>query len=127
MPRYEYKVVPAPAKANKIKGLKGTDQRFAASLAEVMNALGAQGWEYQRTDTLPCEERQGLTGKTTRFQNVLVFRRELDGAPAAPATAQVTAPETMLAVPTFRATAPAAVPPEGAAPRLNGPEASSAG
>lgn len=77
MPNYEYHVVPAPKKAGKIKGVKGTENRFAAELARVMNELGADGWEYQRTDTLPVEERQGLTGRTTTFQNMLVFRRTL--------------------------------------------------
>ncbi|WP_425052629.1 DUF4177 domain-containing protein [Psychromarinibacter sp. S121] len=80
MPRYEYKVVPAPKKAGKVKGVKGTEARFAHELASLMNQYGADGWEYQRTDTLPCEERSGLTGRTTTFQNLLVFRRELDTA-----------------------------------------------
>jgi hypothetical protein len=74
---YEYKVVPAPKKGLRGKGIKGTDAKFANALMHVMNTLGADGWEYQRTDTLPCEERRGLTGKTTVFQNLLVFRREL--------------------------------------------------
>jgi len=60
---------------------------FAHALETVMNTLGAQGWDYLRTDTLPCEERQGLTGRTTNYQNMLVFRRAL--APAAPATQPV--------------------------------------
>jgi len=72
---YEYKVVPAPRKAVKLKGVRSTEGRFAHALELVMNALGAEGWEYQRTDTLPCDERQGLTGRSTSFQNVLVFRR----------------------------------------------------
>jgi len=83
MPRYEYKVVPAPKKAGKIKGLKGTDQRFARALAALMNEFGAEGWEYQRADTLPCEERQGLTGRTTVFQNMLIFRRPVNVADTA--------------------------------------------
>ncbi len=74
---YEYKVVPAPKKAGKIRGVKGTGNKFAVALTNLMNEYGADGWEYQRTDTLPCEERQGLTGKATTFQNVLVFRREI--------------------------------------------------
>lgn len=74
---FEYKVVPAPVRGLKGKGIKGTQARFANALQTVMNDLGAQGWEYQRTDTLPVEERQGLTGKTTSFQNMLVFRRAL--------------------------------------------------
>ena len=77
MPQYEYKVVPAPKRGLKARGVKGSEARFAHALQTVMNAEGADGWEYQRTDTLPCEERQGLTGRTTVFQNMLVFRREI--------------------------------------------------
>lgn len=80
MPRYEYKVVPAPKKGRRGKGVKGPEGRFANALETVMNELGAEGWEYQRTDTLPAEERQGLTGRTTVFQNMLVFRRPLESA-----------------------------------------------
>jgi hypothetical protein len=77
MTRYEYKVLPAPQRGVKVKGAKTTEARFAQALMEIMNELGRDGWEYQRTDTLPCEERVGLTGRTTRFQNLLVFRRAL--------------------------------------------------
>ena len=34
----------------------------------------------EMADTLPCEERSGLTGSTSTFQNMLVFRREISGA-----------------------------------------------
>ena len=77
MSGFEYKVVPAPMRGLKAKGVKGTQARFANALETLMNEYGAEGWEYQRTDTLPVEERQGLTGKTTTFQNMLVFRRAL--------------------------------------------------
>ena len=87
MSRFEYKVVPAPKKGQRAKGVKGTEGRFAHALESVMNELGAQGWEYLRTDTLPAEERAGLTSRTTTFQNMLVFRRALDEA--APADAPV--------------------------------------
>lgn len=72
---FEYKVVPAPTKGLKAKGLRSSDDRFANALESQMNALAAEGWEYQRTDTLPAEEREGLMGKTTVFRNMLVFRR----------------------------------------------------
>ena len=143
MPRYEYTVVPAPKKPGKLKGIKGTDNRFAAELANLMNEYGAQGWEYQRADTLPCEERQGLTGRTTTYQNMLVFRRELDAVPQAATRTDVALivetpryePEPVMAVPTFQTTtAPAAnptpnpapkitvsTPPEGPAPRIARP------
>ena len=77
MPVYEYKVVPAPKKGLKGKGLKTTDARFANAMMVEMNELGVEGWEYQRTDTLPCEERTGLRGRNTTFLNMLVFRREI--------------------------------------------------
>ncbi|MEJ6508397.1 MAG: DUF4177 domain-containing protein [Octadecabacter sp.] len=80
MSGFEYRVVPAPMRGLKARGVKGTPARFANALQTVMNDLGVEGWEYQRTDTLPVEERQGLTGKTTTFQNMLVFRRTLDAA-----------------------------------------------
>jgi len=72
---FEYKVIPAPTRGIKAKGAKSTQARFANALQTVMNELGAEGWEYQRMDTLPVEERQGLTGKASTFQNMLVFRR----------------------------------------------------
>lgn len=75
MTAYEYKVVPAPAKGQKARGIKGSDGRFAHALEGVMNAMASKGWEFQRTETLPSEERTGLTSSTTTYQNVMVFRR----------------------------------------------------
>ncbi len=77
MSQYEYKVVPAPTKGTRAKGAKSVEARFAVALADVMNELGADGWEYQRSDTLPCEVRSGFRGKNTVFQNMLVFRRKI--------------------------------------------------
>lgn len=74
---YEFKVVPAPSKGLKSKGLKTAGERFAHALETAMNELGKEGWDYVRTDTLPAEEREGLMGKTTVFQNMMVFRRPL--------------------------------------------------
>jgi len=87
MATFEYKVIPAPKRRLKGKGVKGNEARFAHALEELMNPLGAEGWEYLRTDTLPMEERLGLTGRNKTFQNMLVFRRRTDvvmEAPAAP-------------------------------------------
>lgn len=77
---YEYKVVPAPHRGERAKGVKGTEARFALSLGNTINAQAAEGWEYVRAETLPCEERSGLTGKTTTFMNMLVFRRAVEMA-----------------------------------------------
>lgn len=77
MKRYEYQVVPAPKKGEKAKGAKTAADRFAVALTSAMNKMAAEGWDYLRTDTLPCEERVGLTGSKNVFQNMLVFRREI--------------------------------------------------
>lgn len=80
MQRYEYKVVPAPQKGAKTKGVKTAEGRFAASVEQVLNQMGQEGWEYQRAELLPSEERSGLTGSTTNWRNVLVFRRQVEQA-----------------------------------------------
>ncbi|MBV1866718.1 MAG: DUF4177 domain-containing protein [Marinosulfonomonas sp.] len=77
MQRYEYKVIPAPRKGLRAKGVRGADNKFANTLQDLMNSQAADGWDYFRTDTLPSEERQGLTGRSTTYQNILVFRRDL--------------------------------------------------
>lgn len=79
MQRYEYKVIPAPRKGEKSRGVKTIEDRFALTLTVVMNDLGRDGWDYVRADTLPVDERAGFTGGTkTSFQNVLVFRRLIE-------------------------------------------------
>lgn len=75
--RYEYKVVPAPAKPRKGPRLKGAEAKFAFSLETVMNEYAGDGWEYQRADILPSEERRGLRSTQTVYRTVLVFRRAL--------------------------------------------------
>lgn len=77
MQRYEYKVVPSPRKGEKSRAARTTPDRFALALTMLMNKLGQDGWEYLRADALPCDERAGLTGTKTTFQNMLVFRRVL--------------------------------------------------
>ena len=118
---FEYSVIPAPKRGQKARGVKTPEDRFAHALAEVMNAKGAEGWDYVRTDTLPCEERVGLTGRTTTFQNMLVFRRTLEDAveavepPAQDQTLLITAePEPEPA----EVTAPNDATPETTEPRV---------
>jgi hypothetical protein len=99
MPAYEYRVIPAPQRGEKGKGV-GRDPaaRFAHALESVMNDLGRDGWDYVRSDTLPCEERTGLTGRTTTFQNMLVFRRTV-AEPAADLAPRVMMPAPVIAAP----------------------------
>jgi hypothetical protein len=97
MPRYEYRVLPAPKRGIKVAGAKTTEDRFAQALQAAMNELGAQGWDFVRSDTLPCEERQGLTGKTTVYQTMLVFRRVIEEA--ADATPRIMIPAPAIVAP----------------------------
>ena len=75
MQSFEYKIVPAPNRGKKARGLKTTEDRFAKAMTDLLNEQAAEGWEFQRSESLPCEERSGLTGKSVSTQNMLVFRR----------------------------------------------------
>ena len=77
MIKFEYKAVPAPTHGTKAKGVRSTEDRFALALTDALNELADDGWDYVRAETLPCDERKGLTGTQTTFQNVLIFRRQL--------------------------------------------------
>lgn len=90
MQQYEYKVVPAPVRGEKAKGIKSTDARFAYALTRLMNSMAADGWEYLRAETLPCEERTGFTRSlTVTQQNLLIFRRVLEQEDAPYAEADI--------------------------------------
>lgn len=83
--RYDYKVIPAPRRGHKEKGVKTPEGRFALALEHTLNDSAAEGWSFHRAETLPSEERAGLTGTTTVFRSVLVFRRLRQTAAPAPA------------------------------------------
>jgi hypothetical protein len=137
MQHYEYRVLPAPNRGAKVKGLRTPEDRFAHALMTLMNEMGREGWEYLRADTLPCEERVGLTGRTTRFRTLLVFRRATAAAAAARAGAveAAAAPlvpptiadaEALAALPAANAPAPPNAP-SAAAPRAEPPPPGGAG
>ncbi|MBR9651218.1 DUF4177 domain-containing protein [Thalassovita aquimarina] len=76
---YDYKVVPAPTKGARARGLKGPGARLGHSFETLLNDMAGDGWEFQRAETLPSEERQGLTHSSTTFRTFLVFRRPRRG------------------------------------------------
>lgn len=112
--QFEYRAIPAPRKAKSARGLRGTDAKFANAFSLVMNEMGADGWEYLRADTLPCEERQGLTGKTVKYHSMLVFRRPLEDV--ARETSEATEVLASLSVPAVLAMTPGSDTPSVAAP-----------
>jgi hypothetical protein len=109
MTAFEYRVVPAPRRGQKERGLKTSEDRYARALQGTINELGAKGWEYLRAETLPCEERQGLGGRKTVYHSVLVFRRAAaQAAPATPVAAEPRAQPAQPGLSASRGEAPAA-------------------
>jgi len=98
MQRFEFKVVPAPRRGEKARGIKTTEDRFAYTLTQVLNEMGRDGWDYVRADALPCDERVGLTGSKTSFQNMLVFRRIVESDAALQPTGRLMAVEPVAVV-----------------------------
>ena len=96
MQSHEYLALPAPSSSPKVKGLKTQPERFAHQVTSLLNEMAAEGWEFWRTESLPSEERKGLTGKQTVQNCLLIFRRpsaealaehfaQSEATPAAPA------------------------------------------
>jgi hypothetical protein len=76
MTQYDYKVVPAPRRAKKIRGIRSTEELFAHTLTEAINEVARQGWEYVRAEHLPAEGPGGwFRGAQSGEQTVRVFRR----------------------------------------------------
>ncbi len=91
---YEYTVIPAPARGEKAKGARSGIERFAATLTDLMNDMARDGWDYVRAETLPAEERSGLTSRTTVYHNLLIFRRALNQPEVLQAVVQQPQPAT---------------------------------
>lgn len=118
--RYEYTAIPAPTRGEKSAETKTPTDRYALTLGAELNRMAAAGWEYVRADVLPSEERSGLTGRTTVYHNLLIFRRTLaagaaqDAGAASPATPQ---PEYPVAASPAQAPVPVPDLPQAAAPQ----------
>ena len=86
MSAYEYKTVAAPRRAGRFRGVSGQAERFARTLEEALAEEAVDGWEFQRAENLPCEEKSGfLSRRETVFHSILVFRRAKAGAQPRPA------------------------------------------
>lgn len=97
MDQFIYKVVPAPRHGIRTRVAKDTATRFAAAIETAINALATEGWEYVRAETLPADERRGLTRrKSETTQNILIFRKRADKTSPNNSTAPLyaTPPET---------------------------------
>ena len=122
MPAYEYTAIPAPLRSEKAKA-KSPSERYATTLTGAINAMAAKGWEYLRAETLPSEERSGLTGRTTVFHNLLIFRRETEAVAGMVTEAEAeTAARPVSPVFSAPPLTPPAAEPAAASPAQDAPE-----
>ena len=106
MTHYDYKVIPAPKKVKRVKGVSAADELFAVTLTDAINEVARQGWEYVRAERLPAEAPRGwLRAAKAEELAVLVFRRPRESLSPRIATARAEAPAMEL-------------PPEPEAPRM---------
>ena len=87
---------PRPAERHQSQGREDTRRTICQFDRTIAEPDGKDGWEYQRAELLPSEERTGLTGSATNWRNVLVFRRavetDIDAASVAAPAAEDEAP-----------------------------------
>lgn len=69
---WNYRVISAPVKGRRARGVKGAEAQFALAVETVINEMAARGWEYCRAEMLPQEERRSRV----TYRNLLVFRRQ---------------------------------------------------
>lgn len=115
MSQFEYRVIPAPLRGEKAKDAKTPTDRYSLTLTSELNRMARDGWEYVRADVLPSEERSGLTGRSTVYHNLLVFRRAVP-VPSTGAIPTQPKPEYPVAASPARAPEPVPDLPEAAAP-----------
>jgi hypothetical protein len=74
---YEYRVIPAPKRLKRIKGVSSMPELFAAMLTDAINAEARQGWEYVRSESLAAEEPAGWLRRAAMVEEtMMIFRRE---------------------------------------------------
>lgn len=73
---FEYQLLPTPAAAKKVKGVKTVEGRFAHAMAEMLNEQAKSGWEFTGQESFAVEEKAGMMGKSKGVTlTYLVFRR----------------------------------------------------
>ena len=95
MSYFDYKVVPAPQRVKKVRGVTGAADLFALTLTDAINEVARQGWEYVRAETMVAEAPGGFLRKAAASeQTMLVFRRPREQlSPRLAAAAETSAPD----------------------------------
>ncbi|EPX3666033.1 MULTISPECIES: DUF4177 domain-containing protein [Citrobacter] len=79
---YTYKMVQIPPNIS-VKAKDNKNGIAAAYLEQEVNAWAAEGWEFQRVDTIGIEEQPGCFGgnkSTLTHYYVITFRKEVANA-----------------------------------------------
>lgn len=77
MSYFDYKVIPAPRRVKRVRGVHEGAELFAHTLTEAINEQAREGWEYVRAESLTAETPRGWFRRPAEEdQTVLVFRRE---------------------------------------------------
>lgn len=95
MSYFDYKVVPAPQRVKKVRGVTGAADLFALTLTDAINEVARQGWEYVRAERMVAEAPGGFLRKAAASeQTMLVFRRPREHlSPRLAAVSEETPPE----------------------------------
>ena len=97
MNKYEYKLVPMPEiKASARRQVK--DGIFGVPVVDMMNELGANGWDYARTEVLTTTHRSILGRKRVSQDPVMVFRRPTGTIESKEAKARIALTEPLKSV-----------------------------
>ncbi|TCO71168.1 hypothetical protein [Rhodovulum euryhalinum] len=73
MLHYEFTVLPAPTAVRRV-GQGRKDEVFSSALTDIMNEMGAAGWDFAGAETLPCRVGRWPFARLAD-RRVLVFRR----------------------------------------------------
>ena len=76
MAGYEYRMLRAPVRPMRLKGLARGEDAVCAGLAQIVNDEALAGWEYVRTDMLLVTKGRWPFRRLREVQ-VLVFRRPI--------------------------------------------------
>lgn len=78
MAHFEFKVLPAPRRSKRMKGLMRGQNRFCATVTEFLNENGLDGWEFIGFEMMPLESRRFLFFQYVGECPCMIFRREVE-------------------------------------------------
>lgn len=79
MPKYEYKVVPAPVRTLPKKDVNLGADPAAFTFESILNEAAYSGWEFYKRECMPLERRK-IFGTVKEMHEMLIFRRAPIGA-----------------------------------------------